>query len=141
MNTTLKNAVDKLCSNPTLWQTLGDVLMDTENEDTILEEGEVVEVQAGNITISFTWDMITAVNNKTNNCIDLMTMATDKEIVDFFKSVINSDPDSCEYCPFVDYKLNTRSKSYCIFHKELKPNNHHCDIPVKTIREYTKRRR
>lgn len=86
MNTTLKNAVDKLCSNPTLWQVLRDILMDTGSEYLILEEGEVIEVQSGDITISFTWDMITAVDNKTNRCIDLITMTTDKETIEFFRN-------------------------------------------------------
>ena len=91
MKTTLVNAVDKLCDNPTLWQALRDILMDTNNEDAILEEGQAVEVQVGVITISFTWDMITVVNNKTNDCIDLMSMKTDIEVLDFFQSAINTD--------------------------------------------------
>ena len=88
MKTTLINAVDKMCKNPTLWQVLRDILMDTDSEDIILEETEVVELQVGDITISFTWDMITAVNNKTNRCIDLITMTTDKETLEFFRSTL-----------------------------------------------------
>ena len=141
MRTTLVNAVDSLCSNPTLWQALRDILMDTNNEDAILEEGQAVEVQAGDITISFTWDMITAVNNKTNDCIDLMSVKTDIEVLDFFESAINTDLDSCYYCPFVDYPKSTNNKSYCLISKRLYENNHKCHIPTEELRKFALRRK
>ena len=141
MKTTLKNAVDKLCSNPTLWQVLHDILMDTISEDLILEEGEAVEVQTGDITISFTWDMISAVDNKTNDFVDLMTMKTDEEVVTFFKSALNTNPDSCEFCSFVDYSKCTKYKTFCIIRQQLFPNNKQCDVPPAEIKGYIKRRK
>lgn len=141
MKTTLVNAVDKLCTNPTLWQALRDILMDTNSEDAVLEEGQAVEVQVGDITISFTWDMISAVDNRTNDFIDLMTMKTDEEVVAFFGSVLNTNPDSCEFCSFVDYNKCTKHKTFCIIKQQLFPNNKQCDIPVEEIKRYIKRRR
>ena len=41
------------------------------NEDYCM--GEVIEIQDGFVTISFTWDMISAVNNLTNEYVDLTT--------------------------------------------------------------------
>lgn len=141
MNTTLKNAVDKLCSNPTLWNVLIDILQDTGNEDTILEEGEAIELQSGAITISFTWDMISAVDNRTNDFVDLMTMKTEEEVINFFKSAVNTNPDSCEFCSFVDYSKCTKYKTFCIVKQQLFPNNKQCDVPPSTLRKYIHRRR
>ena len=141
MNTTLKNAVDKLCTNPTLWNILIDILQDLEQEDTILEEGDAVEIQYRDITISFTWEMITAVDNRTNEFVDLITIKTDEEVVKFFRSAVNTNPDSCEFCSFVDYTKCTKHKTYCLIRQQLFPNNKQCDVPVNTIKKYLQRRK
>lgn len=74
---TLKKAVELFCGNEMEFAVFKNYLKKaldiTENNDTILEEGEVVEIQFGIVTISFTWDMISAVNNITNEYVDLTT--------------------------------------------------------------------
>lgn len=86
MKTTLYKAVTMLSkNNSALQKELYDILDYTDTENIILEEGGVVEIQVGEITISFTWDMITAVNNITNDFIDLTSIKTDNEVSDFFK--------------------------------------------------------
>lgn len=47
-------------------------LRDTNNKYTKLQEGEVIEVQWQDVTISFTWDMISAVNNISNDYCDII---------------------------------------------------------------------
>lgn len=73
----LKQAVNKFCGNDerlsTLKYYLKNSLRDTQSGDIVLEEGEVIEIQYGFVTISFTWDMISAVNNITNKYVDLTT--------------------------------------------------------------------
>lgn len=46
-------------------------LNEADMNDIELEETEAIEVHAYGLTISFTWDMITIVNEKTNACCDL----------------------------------------------------------------------
>lgn len=75
MDITLKKAVDLLCGDYKNTQTfkfyLRRALRDTGTSKEVLKEGEVIEVQYGYVTISFTWDMISAVNNITNKYVDL----------------------------------------------------------------------
>lgn len=75
MEITLKKAVDLLCGDykntQTLKYYLRKSLNNTGTSKEVLKEDEVVEVQDGFVTISFTWDMISAVNNITNKYVDL----------------------------------------------------------------------
>lgn len=75
MDITLKKAVDLLCDDYKHTQTfkfyLRRALRNTGTSKEVLTEGEVIEVQDGFVTISFTWDMISAVNNITNKYVDL----------------------------------------------------------------------
>lgn len=77
MKTTLKKAVQKFCGDDEklklLKYYLKRSLHNTGSGNLVLEEGEVIEIQDGFVTISFTWDMISAVNNLTNKYVDLMT--------------------------------------------------------------------
>lgn len=77
MNTTLKKAVQTFCGNNKklflLKYYLKKSLHNTGSENLVLEEGEVIEIQDGFVKISFTWDMISAVNSLTNKYVDLMT--------------------------------------------------------------------
>lgn len=86
MKTTLKKAVQLLCSNNeklSLFKYyLKRSLHNTESGNIVLEEGEVIEIQDGFVTISFTWDMISAVNNITNKYVDLMTPENAFEVFD-----------------------------------------------------------
>lgn len=86
MNITLKEAVKAFCKGR---NDLGlfayyvkRSLTNTRNNNTILKEGEVVEIQDGFVTISFTWDMISAVNNLTNKYVDLTTPEKAFEVFD-----------------------------------------------------------
>ena len=75
MNITLKKAVHTFCGNDKklslLKYYLKRSLHNTGSDNLVLEEGEVIEIQDGFVTISFTWDMISAVNNLTNKYVDL----------------------------------------------------------------------
>lgn len=77
MKVTLKKAVQLLCSDKEelklLKYYLKRSLQNTGTQNIELEEGEVIEIQDGLVTISFTWDMISAVNNLTNKYVDLLT--------------------------------------------------------------------
>ena len=77
MEITLKKAVQKFCGDDEklklLKYYLKRSLHNTGSGNLVLEEGEVIEIQDGFVTISFTWDMISAVNNITNKYVDLMT--------------------------------------------------------------------
>lgn len=77
MEITLKKSVDLLCGNKkelkTLKYYLKRSLQNTKSQNIILREGEVIEIQDGFVTISFTWDMISAVNNITNKYVDLLS--------------------------------------------------------------------
>lgn len=77
MKTTLKKAVRELCGNDeklSLFKCYLEMsLYNTGSGNVILREEEVVEIQDGLVTISFTWDMISAVNNLTNEYVDLTT--------------------------------------------------------------------
>ena len=69
---TLKKAVKVLCqNNKALAYYLKQFLHESLHADDILTEGEVVEVTYNNITVSFTWDYITCVDNLTNNVCHL----------------------------------------------------------------------
>ena len=77
MKVTLKEAVEKFCTNEEkyglLRYYLENALKCDKNADLVLEEGEVIEIQDGFVTICFTWDMISAVNNITDEYVDLTT--------------------------------------------------------------------
>ena len=77
MNTTLKKAVQTFCGDnkklSLLKYYLKRSLQNTRSGNIVLEEGEVVEIQDGFVTICFTWDMISAVNNITHEYVDLTT--------------------------------------------------------------------
>lgn len=77
MEITLKKAVQAFCKDDEklrlLKYYLKRSLHNTGSGNLVLREGEVIEIQDGFVTISFTWDMISAVNNLTNKYVDLMT--------------------------------------------------------------------
>ncbi len=75
MKATLKQVVNELCGNDPKTRLfkyyLRRSLHNTESSKLILEEIGVQEIQDGFVTISFTWDNISAVNNLTNAYVDL----------------------------------------------------------------------
>ena len=75
MEITLKKCVQKFCGNDEKLSMfkyyLKKALHNTGYGNLVLREGEVIEIQDGFVTISFTWDMISAVNNITNEYVDL----------------------------------------------------------------------
>lgn len=77
MEITLKKAVQIFCGNDKklnlLKYYLKRSLQNTRSGNIVLKEGEVIEIQDGFVTISFAWDMISAVNNLTNEYVDLTT--------------------------------------------------------------------
>lgn len=77
MEITLKKAVQTFCGDDEklrlLKYYLKRSLHNTGSGNLVLREGEVIEIQDGFVTISFTWDMISAVNNITNKYVDLIT--------------------------------------------------------------------
>lgn len=77
MKVTLKEAVNKFLPDEVdkglFRYYLEKSLSNTKSEDIELEEGEVVEIQYGFVTVCFAWDMISAVNNITNEYVDLTT--------------------------------------------------------------------
>ena len=77
MEITLKKAVQKFCGNDEKLSMfkyyLKQSLHNTGYGNLVLREGEVIEIQDGFVTISFTWDMTSAVNNITNKYVDLST--------------------------------------------------------------------
>lgn len=69
---TLKKAVKVLCqNNKALAYYLKQFLRESVHADDVLIEGEVVEITYNDITVSFTWDYITCVDNLTNNVCHL----------------------------------------------------------------------
>lgn len=86
METTLKKAVQTFCGSDEklsiLKYYLKRSLHNTESGNLVLREGEVIELQDGFVTISFTWDMISAVHNLTNKYIDLTTPENAFEVFD-----------------------------------------------------------
>lgn len=86
MKTTLKKAVNVMCGDNKDFSLfkyyLKRSLHNTGSGNIVLEEGEVIEIQDGFVTISFTWDMISAVNNFTNKYVDLMTPENAFEVFD-----------------------------------------------------------
>ena len=77
MEITLKKAVQTFCGNDKKLSMfkyyLKRSLHNTVYGNLVLREGEVVEIQDGVVTISFTWEMISAVNNLTGKYVDLIT--------------------------------------------------------------------
>ena len=77
MNTTLKNAVEVFCEGKENYKKfreyLLDILKQAGEEDTILEEGEFIEITSTNevIVVCFSWDMITVFNSITLERADL----------------------------------------------------------------------
>lgn len=68
----LKKAVEVLCqNNKALAYHLKQFLRESLHGDDILTEGEVLEITYNYITVSFTWDYITCVDNLTNNVCHL----------------------------------------------------------------------
>lgn len=76
MQTTLKKAVQLLIPNDEKHDIfryyVKQALIRTGNQGTVLREGEVVEVTRNDVTISFMWDNISAVNNITHEYADIM---------------------------------------------------------------------
>lgn len=75
MKITLKKLVNELLGNKKELQTykyyLKRTLQYNNYQNIVLYKGEVVEVQDGVVTISFSWDNISAVNNLTNLYVDI----------------------------------------------------------------------
>ena len=68
----LKKVVKVLCqNNKALAYYLKQFLRESLHADDVLTEGEVVEITYNDITVSFTWDYITCVDNLTNNVCHL----------------------------------------------------------------------
>lgn len=86
MEITLKQAVNKLLGNDKKLSAfkyyLKNSLRNTENNNTILKEGEVIEIQDGFVTIVFTWDNISAINNITHKYVDLISNTSAYEVFD-----------------------------------------------------------
>lgn len=82
------------------------ILYSTANERIWLRDDEVIEITYNDITVNFTWEMISAVNCKTNQYVDLITMHNYDEIVEFFESAGIITPIcplwSGGHCPICD---------------------------------------
>lgn len=108
MKRKLKTVVSKMINKnmKELKYYLNSILTLTKNKDTFLVEGEVIEINYKDITISFTWEDITFVNCKTNKCFDIISIKDIDEIIDFFESEGIKMP-ICDlflggHCPFCD---------------------------------------
>lgn len=88
MKVTLKTAVKKMINKNTkeLRYYLLTFLHESGNEKIWLREFEVIEITYKDITINFSWEMINAVNCKTNEYIDLISIKNVDEVVEFFES-------------------------------------------------------
>lgn len=88
MKVKLKTAVKKLVDKNAkeLKYYLLKILKESLNEDIWLREGEVIEISYKDITVSFTWEMISAVKCNTNEYIDLISIKDTDEVVNFFES-------------------------------------------------------
>ena len=77
MRISLKKAVDKLFESVPNAETFKYFVKRTLQQRgygrVMLEEGQVIEIQDGFVTVVFTWDMISAVNNLTNEYVDLLS--------------------------------------------------------------------
>lgn len=77
MEVTLKEAVNMFCGNYKVFKVfkyyLLRLLKASETEDIVLREGETVEITFDLVTVCFTWEMISAVNNITHEYVDLLT--------------------------------------------------------------------
>lgn len=76
MKVTFKQAVNKMCGDEERLSTfkfhLKQALRRTESGNLILREGDVAEIQDGLVTISLTWENISAINNITGAYCDLI---------------------------------------------------------------------
>ena len=83
---TLKKAVQIFCANDRKLSTfkyyLKRSLKNTGSQDLELVEGEVIEIQDGFVTICFSWDMISAVNNITHKYCDIINPESAFEVFD-----------------------------------------------------------
>jgi hypothetical protein len=84
LKTAVKKMVDKNARE--LRYYLLALLKESDNERIWLREGEVVEITYKDITVSFTWEMISVVNCKTNKYIDLISIKNVDEVIEFFES-------------------------------------------------------
>lgn len=86
MKTTLKKAVDVFCGKDKKLSTfkyyLKRSLKNTGYQNLELIEGEVVEIQDGFVTICFTWDTISAVNNITHKYCSITNPENAFEVFD-----------------------------------------------------------
>ena len=86
MEVTLKKAVHLMCGNDkrlSLFKYyLKRSLRNVGCGNLVLREGEIVEFQDGFVSIVFTWDMISAVNNLTNEYVDLINPEKAFEVFD-----------------------------------------------------------
>lgn len=126
--------------NGVLMDMVLEVLEDTGMSSAVLTEGDNLEVTKENITMSFTWDMITIVNNDTNEVLTTMDNPDEYKCCDFFSKAINTNPDSCEYCPFVLYTKSTDNEMWCIARGQLYDKRHKCDVAPIVLKKMIKRR-
>lgn len=86
MEITLKKAVQKFCGNKKELSMfkyyLKRSLQNTGYQKLVLREGEVIEIHDEAVTISFTWDMISAVNIITHKYVDLTIPERASEVFD-----------------------------------------------------------
>lgn len=100
------------------------------SEKTWLYEGEVIELTHNIVTVSFTWDMITILDNKTNNCFDLTSIDNEENIINLFESAAITMPicylwhgGSCPYCiedeEYYTKEAKLTNKDCCKHHRDL----------------------
>lgn len=82
--TTILNAILKLFKHPVTQGFLIHYLNEVDELFTVYEEGNVFEVQCGLFTISFTWDMITVVNNTNNKVLDCINEPTSAQRILYY---------------------------------------------------------
>lgn len=132
MKRQLKTVVNKLVNKhkKELRYYLLEILYKTKNEKLWLIEGEVIEITYNSITVSFTWDMISAVNNKTNEFIDLISIPNEDYVIEFFESNGILMPicnlwkgGSCPYCiedeDYFTKEAKLINKQCCETHRNL----------------------
>lgn len=140
MKVQLKTAVKKMVNKNAkeLRYYLLAFLYGNANERIWLREGEVVEITYKNITVSFTWEMISAVNCKTNKYIDLISIKDVEEVVEFFESEGIIMPIcplwDAGYCPVCDDEWSNLGITYA----EAKKINRKCcethrDLTIKEL--------
>lgn len=144
MKRQLKTVVNKLTQNNEnkkyLRYYLLQILYSRSNEKLWLIEGEAIEITYNDITVSFTWDMISAVNGKTNKWLDLTSAIYEDDIIEFFESAGLVMPICAlcygGHCPYCDYDYIDVGISY----QEAKRINKQCcnshrDLTAKEIGE------